>query len=76
MQLIKTHASFVLCHGDFHVRNIVYDEDTGSLDQYTTPNVKYTETECSPIKSKNKPLPEPMFTQISVAIWCHQATMS
>ena len=29
MQLIKTHASFVLCHGDFHVRNIVYDENTG-----------------------------------------------
>ena len=31
------------------------------------------------VPSGNKPLPEPMLTQISdsdLAIWCHQATMS
>ena len=28
------------------------------------------------VPSHNKPLPEPMLTQISVAIWRHQATMS
>ena len=25
--------------------------------------------------SGNKPLPEPMLTQIHVAIWCHKATI-
>ena len=29
LQEIKAHGSFVLCHCDFHIRNIVYDEDTG-----------------------------------------------
>ena len=28
------------------------------------------------VPSGTKPLPEPMLTQISVAIWCHYATMS
>ena len=28
------------------------------------------------VPSSNKPLPEPMLTQIFVAIWCHWATMS
>ena len=28
------------------------------------------------VPSGNKPLPEPMLTQISVAIWQHKATMS
>ena len=28
------------------------------------------------VPSGNKPLPEPMLNQISVAIWCHYATMS
>ena len=28
------------------------------------------------VPSGNKPLPEPMLTQISVAIWCHQAAMT
>ena len=29
MQDSKTYGTFVLCHCDFHIRNIVYDENTG-----------------------------------------------
>ena len=29
VQEIKARGKFVLCHCDFHIRNIVYDEDTG-----------------------------------------------
>ena len=28
------------------------------------------------VPSGNKPLPDPMLTQIYVTIWCHQATMN
>ena len=29
MELYKTRVTLVLCHGDFHIRNIVYNDDTG-----------------------------------------------
>ena len=29
MDLYKARVTPVLCHGDFHIRNIVYNDDTG-----------------------------------------------
>ena len=29
LEEMKARGNFVLCHCDFHIRNIVYDEDTG-----------------------------------------------
>ena len=51
---------------------------------WNCPNINVTGLHWSPgnigsgnglVPSGNKPLPEPMLTQISVAIWCHLATM-